>query len=270
VWAIGAAAYVAMCHYLVPGFPLWILLFFAFIWTPLLSYINARLQGMAGTSVSIPFVKEASVAMSGYKNTDIWFAPIPLADYGGMAQHFRTVELTRTKFTSIIKVELLMLPIMLVCSFLFWSFIWRLAPIPSATYAYASKIWPVSAQAQLLWFTANKDASNNILLQALNWNYVGLGAGFAFAAYFLTVLAKLPTLFFYGLINGIHGQPYGAIPMFLGGMLGRFYFSKRYGFENWSAYAPVLVAGYYCGMGLIGMAAVALALLSKSVSRLPF
>jgi hypothetical protein len=187
-----------------------------------------------------------------------------------MAQHFRTVELTRTKFISIVKVELLMLPIMLLCSFLFWSFIWRLAPIPSASYPYASKMWPITAQANLLWFTANKDASNNIVLQALNWHYVGYGAAFAFAAYGVTVAAKLPVLFFYGLVNGILGQPFGTIPMFAGGMLGRFYFSKRYGFENWRAYAPVLVAGYYCGMGLIGMAAVALALLSKSVSRLPF
>jgi hypothetical protein len=270
VWAIGASAYVWMCHHLVPLFPVWILLFFAFIWTPLFSYVNARLAGLAGTAVSIPYVKEASVALSGYRGVDIWFAPIPLSDYGGMAQHFRTVELTRTKFISIVKVELLMLPIMLLCSFLFWSFIWRLAPIPSASYAYASKIWPVTAQAQLLWFTANKDASSNVLLQALNWHYVGYGATFAFVAYGLTVAAKLPTLFFYGLVNGVLGQPYGTIPMFAGGMLGRFYFSKRYGFENWRAYAPVLVAGYYCGMGLIGMAAVALALLSKSVSRLPF
>lgn len=61
-----------------------------------------------------------------------------------------------------------------------------------------------------------------------------------------------------------------SIPMFIGGMLGRYYFQRRYGVENWRAYAPVLTAGYYCSMGLIGMAAVSLALLSKSVSRLPF
>jgi hypothetical protein len=270
VWGIGATAYVWMCNYLVPGFPLWILVFFAFVWTPLFSYINARLVGLAGTHVSIPYIREASVALSGYKGTDIWFAPIPLGDYSGMAQHFRTVELTRTKFVSIVKVELLMLPIMLLCSFLFWSFIWRLAPIPSSGYPYAAKIWPVSAQAQLLWFTANKDAENNILLQALNWNYAAMGAGFAFLVYGVTALAGLPSLFFYGVVNGLLSQPFAAVPMFVGGMLGRYYFSKRYGAENWKAYAPVIVAGYYCGMGLIGMAAVALALLSKSVSRLPF
>ena len=80
----------------------------------------------------------------------------------------------------------------------------------------------------------------------------------------------LPILFFYGLVSGTHVLPAYALPQFVGAMLGRYYFQKRYGVENWKAFTPVLVAGYYCGMGLIGMAAVALALLSKSVSRLPF
>ena len=269
-WFIASIAYVWMCHYLVPGFPWWVSAFFAFVWTPVLSYINARLAGMAGSHVSIPYVREASIATSGYRGVDIWFAPIPLADYSGMAQHFRTVELTRTKFSSILKVELLMLPVGLICSFLFWSFIWRLAPIPSASYPFASKMWPVAAQSSMLWLTANRDPDNNVMLQALNWNYVSAGAIFAFATYAVAIVAKLPILFFYGIINGIHASPAGAIPMFIGGMLGRYYFSKRYGTENWRAYSPVIVAGFYCGMGLIGMAAVALALLSKSVSRLPF
>src|SRR5690606_9934042 len=103
-------------------------------------------------------------------------------------------------------------------------FIWRLAPIPSAGYPYASKIWPVSAQSQLLWYTANKDAENNILLQSLNWNYVGYGAGFGFLAYGITTLVGLPAVFFYGLINGLLGAPYAIIPMFIGGMLGKYYF----------------------------------------------
>jgi hypothetical protein len=35
-------------------------------------------------------------------------------------------------------------------------------------------------------------------------------------------------------------------------------------------YAPVLFAGFACGMGLVGMAAIALALISKTVNYLPF
>jgi len=35
-------------------------------------------------------------------------------------------------------------------------------------------------------------------------------------------------------------------------------------------WAPVLLAGFSCGMGLIGMAAIALAIIGKSVSYLPY
>ena len=270
VWVVATTGYIVICRVLVPTFPLWMLIFFGFVWTPIFSYINARMAGMAGTGVSIPYVREASFMMAGDRSTAIWFAPIPLNDFGGMAQHFRTIELTKTKFSSIIKVELLMLPIMLICSFLFWSFIWRLAPIPSANYPYASKFWPVHAQQSILWMTANREGSDNILRQAINPLYIGIGGGIAVALYAIISLAGLPVLLFYGLINGTQAIPPMAIPMLIGGLLGRYYFQKRYGQENWRAFAPVLVAGYYCGMGLIGMAAVSLALLSKSVSRLPF
>jgi hypothetical protein len=226
--------------------------------------------GLAGQHVSVPYVREASFMMAGDRSVAIWFAPIPLADYGGMAQHFRTVELTRTKFVSIVKVELLMLPIMLVCSFVFWSFIWKLAPIPSAVYPYASKFWPAHAQMDALWKTANRDPETNFLLQSIKPTYIAAGSVIAALAYVITTFTGLSSLLFYGLISGTHAQPAFAIPMFIGAMLGKYYFSRRYGVENWRAYAPVLVAGYYCGMGLIGMGAVALALLSKSVSRLPF
>lgn len=270
VWAIGCSAFIGMTHYLVPGFPLWILIAFGFVWTPIYSYVNARMAGLAGTHLSIPYLKEASFMMTGYTKVDIWFAPIPLADYGIMAQQFRTFELTRTKFTSIIKVELLMIPIMFICSFIFWSFIWKLAPIPSAVYPYASKMWPVAGQSQVLWYTANRQGEGNVLLSAVNLHYILAGAGTSFALYGLVWLAGLPILFFYGLINGLIAQPYAALPMFIGAMLGRYYFEKQYGKETWRAYAPVLVAGYYCGMGLIGMGSVAIALLSKSISSLPF
>jgi hypothetical protein len=269
-WAIGTIAYIMICNRLVPNFPIAIMIFFGFVWTPIFSYINARMAGMSGQHVSIPYVREASFMMAGYRNVDIWFAPIPLNDFGGMAQHFRTVELTRTKFTSILKVELLMLPIMLICSLLFWSFIWRLAPIPSAVYPYASKFWPAHAQTSALWFTANRAGENNILLQSIKPEIIGAGGALSLAAFAIIHFAGLSHLLFYGLVSGTGALPAQAIPMLIGGLLGRYYFQRRYGVENWRAYAPVLVAGYYCGMGLIGMGSVALALLSKSVSRLPY
>ena len=47
--------------------------------------------------------------------------------------------------------------------------------------------------------------------------------------------------------------------------MGRYYFQPR-----WRAYAPILLAGYSCGMGLVGMSSIALALISKAVSSIVF
>ena len=46
--------------------------------------------------------------------------------------------------------------------------------------------------------------------------------------------------------------------------------SKRYGEERWYGYAPILLAGYSCGVGLIGMTSIAVALISKAVSPVMF
>ena len=270
-WFIGTTGFIAVCHYVVPSFPIPVLAFFGFVWTPIISYISARMAGIAGQSADIPFVKEASFMMAGGGSTAIWFAPIPLSNVGSMAQQFRTVELARVKFTSIVKVELLMIPVMLICSFMFWNFIWRLAPIPSSAYPFASKFWAAGAQQQLLFMTANRTGTSNVFLEkVIHPHYIEAGGVLTLVLFGLTLLTRLPQLFFYGFIGGTQADPSGVILMFIGAMLGRYYFQKRYGAENWRAYTPVLAAGYYCGMGLIGMAAVSLALLSKSVSPLPF
>ncbi len=270
-WFLGTVGFIGVCHRVVPSFPIPILAFFGFVWTPLISYISARMAGIAGQNADIPFVREASFMMAGGGSTAIWFAPIPLNNVGGMAQQFRTVELARVKFSSLIKVELLMIPVMLVCSFIFWNFIWRLAPIPSSVYPFASKFWPAGAQTQLIFMTANRAGAGNIFLQkVIHPHVIATGGILTFLLFGITILAGLPQFFFYGFISGTQADPSGIILMFIGAMLGRYYFEKRYGTENWRSYTPVLAAGYYCGMGLIGMAAVSLALLSKSVSPLPF
>ncbi len=74
----------------------------------------------------------------------------------------------------------------------------------------------------------------------------------------------------YGLVGGIGQMMHGAISNMIGAALGRYYFQKRFGVDEWHRYAPVLLAGFSCGMGLIAMVAIALGLITKSVSFLPF
>ena len=81
---------------------------------------------------------------------------------------------------------------------------------------------------------------------------------------------KLPILFFYGFAGGLGLFPANTVPQFIGALYGRRVMRKRYGEETWSRYAPVLLAGFSCGTGLISMAAIALALIAKAVAKLPY
>ena len=269
-WLLATLGYVALNHQLVPAFPIGIIIFYGLVWTPLNSYVSARLIGLTGQGVTFPFLNQAVVLRSGYHQPDIWFAPLPLNDYGPQAQKFREIELTGTKFTSILKLELFMLPLILMFSFLYWGFLWHTNDIPSSQFPYAQKFWPLSVIQLSIWTQINSGNGATWALHAIKGPIIGIGATFAMALYGATLLFKWPLLFFYGFVGGIGNLPHNTIPTMIGALLGRYYFAKRFGLERWQLYTPVLLAGFACGTGLIGMAAIALALIAKTVNYLPF
>ncbi|OIO03862.1 peptide transporter [Candidatus Desantisbacteria bacterium CG_4_10_14_0_8_um_filter_48_22] len=269
LWLASTLGYIIVCHKLVPLFPIWLFVVYGFIWTPLNTYISARMIGLTGGGVGFPYLKEATFILSGYKGVAIWWAPVPLFDHGWAAQRFREVELTGTKIMSVIKAEIFMFPVMLLCSLIFWSFIWKLGPIPSAIYPYATKFWPLHAMYQCLWSTATVEKTS-WMLQAIQPKWILLGLGTGGILYGITAWMGAPILFFYGLLGGMGGWPHYTIPLMFGGLLGKYVFTKQFGQEKWRAFAPVLVAGYACGMGLTGMCGIAIALISKAVYQMPF
>ena len=155
-YALSTLAMIWLCVLLLEDdeFPLIFLLLFGFVVTPVISYVNARMAGLTGQLVSFPLLREGAFILSGYKGIDIWFAPIPYSDHGRRAQLFREVELTGTRFSSILKAELLLLPLSLVCGFVFWSLVWQMEPIPSPTFQYAQTYWHLIALRQCLWYSA--------------------------------------------------------------------------------------------------------------------
>lgn len=252
-------------------FPFWLLIFYGLIWSPINSYVSARMMGITGTGVTFPYLKEVSIMKSGYPYADIWYAPIPLNDFGGMAQRFREIELTGTKFISVVKVEAMMTPVILIASFAFWAFFWHTSQIPSSQHPFAAKVWPIQATFQAMFNTINRsDTGITWVKEAINFTRVSWGLGAGLILYNVFALFKLPGLFFYGFIGGTGSWPMDTIPTFLGAWLGKKYFAKRFGMDNWRMYTPVLLAGFSCGTGLIAMASIALALIAKSVNYLPF
>ncbi len=274
LWAVSTLGFVALVWFLVPEFPIWITLFFGFIWTPVYSYISARMIGLTGSpqGVSFPYLREGSFYLSGYQGAAIWFAPMPLFQWGYEAQAFKQLELTRTRFDSLVKMTAVALLILFACSFLFWSFIWKLGPIPSSAYPFVQKFWPFHATMQAFWAksTLPGAAGTGLVTQIISWEYVVAGLGFSGLLYWVLGALGAPMGLFYGFLGGLGQWPHFAIPNFVGALLGRYYLRQRFGEERWSSYAPILLAGYSCGVGLIGMTSIAVALISKAISQVVF
>ncbi len=262
--------YVLLCHALVPGFPIWWIVLFGFIVTPINSYVNARMIGLTGQYIGIPMLKNAVIIFSGYKNIDIWFAPIPDFNHGDVAQQFRVLELTGNKVYSLVKAELTIWPIVIFASLIFWSFIWKLGPIPSNAYPYALKMWHLQALQNGIWYTASLNPEQSYFLKAWNWNYAVGGLLGALALYTILRSFRLPILLIYGMVRSFGILPHFVFPQLLGALISQYYFIPRFGALRWKRYATVLAAGYACGMGLVGMITVALVLIGKSVSQMPY
>ena len=270
-YALSTLAMIWLCVLLLEDdeFPLIFLVLFGFVVTPVISYVNARMAGLTGQLVSFPLLREGAFILSGYKGIDIWFAPIPYADHGRRAQLFREVELTGTRFSSIIKAELLLLPLSLICGFVFWSLVWQMEPIPSPTFQYAQTYWHLIALRQCLWYSATLGGETLFEQAIKGWWIAG---SFVLAGGLFGVMSWLgwPISLVYGFVRGLGGLPHLLIPEMAGALLARYWLEPRFGVQQWRQYAPVLLAGYACGMGLVGMSAVAIALISKSVTQLHY
>lgn len=272
LFAVCQAAYVALGHWLVPAFPLWILILLAVFYTPFYSYVSARMYGLTGRGIGLPYVREAIFLRTGYKGIDVWFMPTAMHDYGAFAQRFREVELTGTKFTSIIKAETFVLPLILIASFVYWAFLWYTSAIPSSQFPYAQMYWPVHVTYRVLWMSATTEGGEAVkqFVGAIRPAIIIPSAIAGVASYALLAAAKVPVLFFYGAVGGVGQMMTTTVPNLIGGLLGKHYFAKRFGLNDWRRYSPVILAGFSCGMGLIAMVAIALGLITKSVSFLPF
>lgn len=272
IWVFSAICFVLLSNHLINGelqpgdkpFNILWLISFAFLWTPINTYINARMSGIAGQNVGVPFIFESAIFMSGYRKVNIWFAPLPLNNYGHIADMFRVCELTRTKFTSIFKAELFIFPLMLFASYIFWSYITGLGPIPSDNFPFVQRFWPMHAQMRALWASAMQEGQS-LLLDALKPGII-LGsfvvATTAFASFaWLGISAQ----YIYGVLASANGYPHNAIVIFAGACLGRYVFAKKFGRERWQNFAPILAVGFGAGMGLVGMLSIAINFLWASI-----
>lgn len=248
---------------------LWILIFLGIVYTPLISYVTARLEGMVGQVVEVPMIREAALIFSGYKGIACWFVPMPIANYGMMTVFYRQCELTGTKFTSIWKTQIILYPIILVSSLFFMNFIWGLNPVPSFSYPYAQRMWELDAATRCIMYSATM-GEYSMFEEAWNTVYFICGSGFGVVLFSVLQFFGAPIMLTYGVVRGL-GQtiPHAIVAQFIGALIGQFYFKKRLGLK-WRQYVPVVSAGFGCGMGLITTLGIGITFLSKSAIKLPF
>jgi hypothetical protein len=248
------------------------LIFYGFIYNPVISYVSARMEGLVGQSVAVPFVKEACFILTGYKGAAIWFAPFPDNNYGAQTTYFRQTELTGTKITSMIKAEAFILPVVIVSTLVFSQFIWRIAPVPSSAFPYANQFWEQTAYRQALFMSSTlPGGEHGPFFESFHWSYLFIGLSVALGLYFVLRFFGLPILLVYGIIRGMdQSTPDVIVPQFVGALFGKYYFEKKFGKKDWPNYRIVFFAGYGCGVGLIMMLSLGLVFMSKSVFQSNF
>jgi hypothetical protein len=280
-YVLAAGAMVIVCDRLVPGIT-GFLLVFAFLYNPFVSYVNARLLGLVGQQVDIPFVREGAFILSGCKTLDIWLAPVPIENYGSMAQSFRVNELTGVRFRSLMKADLVALPALFLMSLLFWAFIWKSNAVPSDIYPAARLNWELAAKQNTLLYSAtfSPDTAGGVrdithfadteFAKALHPKFIAAGSVLTLLLFGIFSAFSLPTLFIYGMIRGFGQLPHVMLLEIAGALLGRYVLQKKFGSGPFLRMAPALLAGYYTGVGLIGMATIAMNLIKNAVSSAPF
>ena len=279
IYLVSTACFVGTAYWLVnymsvwkeQPFPLWLLIFYGFVYTPIISYVSARMEGIVGQHVGVPYVREATFILSGYKGAAIWFAPIPLRNEAGQALQFRTMELTGTKFTFLIKSEFILWPLSIFGSLLFAQFIWSMGPVPSAMFPFANEFWELNAYHQGLMWTATLPGEQiSPFRESFRWDYLIAGYGSAVGLYAFLARFNLPVFLVYGLIRGLDQTvPHGILPTVIGALIGRYYCRRKFG-DNWPKYRVIFAAGFGAGMGLVVMLGMGFVFMTKSVINLPY
>ncbi len=269
IYVCTSTTWILLSCWLVEGFPWPFFAFYAAVYTPLISYATAKLEGIAGQAVSIPLIREMTYILSGYKGVKIWFAPAPIPNYGIATVNFRVMELTGTKIKSTIKANLVTLPIIIVSSLLFSQLLWTMADVPSNAYPYAQQMWELTAKNAALTYSSTQEGGS-VFQEAWKFTYFFWGLGVGVVSFVVLTVLGLPTLLVFGVVRGL-GQNMTAYAPFelMGALIGGFYFRKKFG-DMWLSYTPVLGAGFACGMGLVAMISVSITILIKMMSPMAY
>ncbi|MBI4558949.1 MAG: hypothetical protein HY706_15305 [Candidatus Hydrogenedentes bacterium] len=142
--------------------------------------------------------------------------------------------------------------------------------IPSGTFTFVQKFWPTYALMKSLWIDSTVSGGQAWIRDALDPRVISVSCLAGFGLFGLVKLLGIPASFFYAAVGGVSLFPHMALPMLLGAVVKRYWLERRFGVERWGQMAPLLLAGYGCGMGLVAMVSIAFSLIAKAIVQLPY
>jgi len=294
-----------MTYILVPGFPWWITLFFTVGWSIFSSLISAYSVGVTFGGFGVPYLKESTIYFSGYRNMDIWFAPIMISTGGPFfAGSFKQADMCQVDRSEVIRTYIIVTVLGITMSLVCVQMLWSASPIPGPAYAYTVTGWPSETMAWARWFrwlwTGHLFHPDLIIGGFIAGSIIYLITSYLFHAphILISLLAGifLPPPFItgsiaaglvggamtLGQIGALTGQvsvptftfAYGPIPTtiaaLLGSIIGQLVMKRRFGPNKWKKMAPLVVMGFGIGDSSMWVFAWAMVMIGKALWILPY
>ncbi|MGC9202886.1 MAG: hypothetical protein ACP5HX_09500 [Thermoproteota archaeon] len=261
LWLGGGLGIITLTYALIPSFPVWVSLLFTIVVPFMNASLSARLRGEVGLSVSIPYMKESMILLSGYKGTDIFLSHVYYWGWGmgnNAASYVyvtKVAELTKTNPFDYFKGLFVIIPITWIVSFIVVSLFLKTAPIPSEVFTMSTKLWPE----QIVEQSFSMINFDRIYKPPL----IGLGFIVLVTLSILTIFIKIPLFDVASLLAGFTIPPYYANALLIGFVIGNYGFRKWLGDDWWKKYRLTFLAGAVAGFGIIAGIAGSIILISK-------
>jgi len=253
---------------LVPDFPVWISILYSTGLSFLLGLVTTRVRGETGLTINVPYAWYTAMGLTNYNKIDAWLGFNPLIAGVGTTpiwvEGIKTAHLTETKPFDFFKAYFITFTIFECFGFIYASFFWALAPLPSSFYRWTLIQWPIQAINQSMWATRTILVKTDIIAYSIG-GVIALGV-------VEQLLRKFAGMSFsiVGLVTGVTQLPPHAITLLLGGITAKFVLERLFGAEKWREHRRVVVAGIATGMSIVVGISAAIVIMAKSVWILPY
>jgi len=272
---------VLMNYILAPQFPIWLLIMFILFGSFFASFVSAISYGVTYSGFALPYQKELLIYYSGYKERDIWFAPLWQSVGGALlAQSFLQADLCETRKSEYVKAYLLAMVLGILGSFIFVTVFWYISPMPSSTYPATLINWPIDAT---FWARFQKLIWTGYVFR---FDLILTGFVLGAAIYCLTTKVFHAPYILISIITGaqlgwIWYPPPGyaslaegpivlSLAQLIGSILSNKVFARFFGKEKWNQIKNLVVLGLIIGDGFMELMRLTMILIVKSIWILPY